>query len=1147
MKKRKQAYNHNFVENIIRLSHNKKGIAEFVDALKKSQSYDDISQASQKLRQFSVPVDYLLFGTQWPKEIRDLGKCNERYFFTNSIEPEISWLFYQIKTNKKRLKDYISSRLQLERNILLGDYFTAERILEGVKDRLGYSIWYFEIKFLILYLQNRNEDVISLLSSVNEIKQNDKSGHVQFLLAYIARRCRPELSAYDYDMQLNNWSKRNATIFQQDRYKYFLLKLNYFSNYQYSDNPSALMMEGTNAMVDRYNLLQNIIKGRFVVQKEKRNFIATEAVMLYNLTADKSYYPYMAYLGMDMPSDYYNQEFVDILDAYYTGDYFKTCELCKEYIKNIPESFDAIRLYSQSLIFLRKGFQPLTFNTDTVVNRIASLVYKIMVGQKQKANSYKLYQLNKNLYGLSIASFVDEYIREAESNNPRVEMSVMSSSVFDPYFCKVLDTNESQLAYLNGGVDAKLSSVVIPYQIQRIKKDVTNDERIVGYIRKVDNAKILFEKEEFDACIALMEEVLSENDNVMPIVQTSVKFIYDCYIKQEKFEKAIIFYVEWYKTNDASILKVDTKTLSKKLKAKRYVGIRYTLDLPIFVLKNALRETEESFIVENYMRYKNVNSIAALIECIKGEDCSKREIFLYLLYTESFFQHTIVVASSKEILESKEMILNELISLDSPNRKEYEQMREELIQEMIIYDSIEKMDESKIYANIPAILKYEVEDAKRLYDQYVMQYKMCAKQTVVMLVDTSVGLENMDGQYILGTPVRYTDYALKEISIQLFESVCYPYLKSKFGLGSYLSARIRHGVLEGQIQSGLLSYSLMLQKEDEEYLRNQYWKIQYALSETTDNMLHMELVRFSRNVNSAVTEFKDNVLQIRLKDEEKGLFDYRLDDSKICMYTRQAYESTNDFENFVLGLISLLQNETERCLCDIRREVQESLTSKIQGLLDTLAQNAPVSNNTNFNGDFSKCITEAKRDMMLRLQKVESWFYIVDSKLEDFNLYDQIWAVWNITLKVFPSVSCDLGQADNADELRTIILKGKFSIHFSDILRIFFTNMLKYSKKEVKRRFELSHSIENNVLYLKFENNFEGDASKANQEFKQLLNSYERLQKEGGSGLVKAKKIVKYDLGCETNDVNIYVKDDKCIAIVSINLINLRQNENSIS
>ena len=97
------------------------------------------------------------------------------------------------------------------------------------------------------------------------IKQNDKSGHVQFLLAYIARRCRPELSAYDYDMQLNNWSKRNATIFQQDRYKYFLLKLNYFSNYQYSDNPSALMMEGTNAMVDRYNLIASKLSVIFFI------------------------------------------------------------------------------------------------------------------------------------------------------------------------------------------------------------------------------------------------------------------------------------------------------------------------------------------------------------------------------------------------------------------------------------------------------------------------------------------------------------------------------------------------------------------------------------------------------------------------------------------------------------------------------------------------------------------------------------------------------------------------------------------------------------------------------------------------------------------------------------------------------------------
>ena len=1142
MKKRKQkhTYNHNFVENVIRLSHDKKGIGKFVDTLKKSQSYEDISLASQRLRQLGVPVDYLLFGSQWPKEIRDLGKCNECYFFTNSIESEISWLLYQIKTNKRQLNEYILSRLELERHILLGDYDKAERILEEVKENLGYSIWYFETEFLILYLQNRNEDVINLQSAVNEIKQDNKSGYVQLLLAYLAHRCRPELSAYDYDMQLDNWSKRNVTTFQQDRYKYLLLKLNYYRSYQYSDNPSALMMEGTNAIVDRYNLLQNIIKGRFVIQKEKRNLIAAEAVALYGLTADKSYYPYIAYLGIDMPSDYYDQKFIDILDAYYTGNYHKTCELCKEYIKNNPESFYAIKLYSRSQIFLRNGFQPLTSNPETLVNRIASLVYKIMIGRKQKDNLYKLYQLSKNLYGLSIASFVDEYIREEESNTPRVEMAVMSSSVFDPYFCKVLDSDEAKLSYLNRGLDAKLSSVVIPYQIQRIKKDVTSDERIVGYIRKVDNAKILFEKKEYNACIALMEEVLSENNSVMPIVQTSVKFIYDSYVKQKEFEDAIRFYVKWYIDNEASVQKIDTELLSKELKLKRYAGVRYTLDLTIFVLKNALRETEESFIVENYMRYKNVKTITELIECIRGEDIRKRETFLYLLYTESFFQHTIVVASSKEILESKEMILKELISLDSSNRKEYEQMREVLIQEMIIYDSIEKMDESKIYANIPAILKYEVEDAKRLYDQYVLQYKMCNSKTVVMLVDTSAGLENMEGQYILTTPVKYTDYALKEISIQLFESVCYPYLKSKFGLGSYLSARIRHGVLEGQIQSGLLSYALMLQKEDEEYLRNEYWKIQYGLSETTDNALHTELIRFSRAINSAVTEFKDNVLQIRLKDEEKGLFDYRLDDLKVCMYTRQAYESTNDFENFVSSLISLLQNETERCLCDIRREVQESFTRKIQGLLDELAQNAPNSHNVNFNEDFAKCITEAKRDMMLRLQKVESWFYIVDSKLEDFNLYDQIWAVWNITLKVFPSVNCELGQADNANELKSIILKGKFSIHFSDILRIFFTNMLKYSKKEMKRHFELSHSIDNNILYLRFENNFEGDASKTNRDFKQRLGSYERLQKEGGSGLVKAQKIVKYDLGCEANNVNIYVEENKCIAIVSINLNNLR-------
>ena len=44
---------------------------------------------------------------------------------------------------------------------------------------------------------------------------------------------------------------------------------------------------------------------------------------------------------------------------------------------------------------------------------------------------------------------------------------------------------------------------------------------------------------------------------------------------------------------------------------------------------------------------------------------------------------------------------------------------------------------------------------------------------------------------------------------------------------------------------------------------------------------------------------------------------------------------------------------------------------------------------------------------------------------------------------------------------------------------------------------------------------------------------------EGGSGLVKAQKIVKYDLGDLNNYVCIRAEGGKCIATIRINIVNL--------
>ena len=102
--------------------------------------------------------------------------------------------------------------------------------------------------------------------------------------------------------------------------------------------------------------------------------------------------------------------------------------------------------------------------------------------------------------------------------------------------------------------------------------------------------------------------------------------------------------------------------------------------------------------------------------------------------------------------------------------------------------------------------------------------------------------------------------------------------------------------------------------------------------------------------------------------------------------------------------------------------------------------------------------------------------------------------------------------------------------------------MMLHSKDEYKKEFNVNATVEDGVLTIIFENNCSGDSELLNEKFTQLLSSEDRLQKEGGSGLVKARKIVRYDLGCTDNEVSIKVNDGKCRSVITINLSNIRAN-----
>jgi hypothetical protein len=98
---------------------------------------------------------------------------------------------------------------------------------------------------------------------------------------------------------------------------------------------------------------------------------------------------------------------------------------------------------------------------------------------------------------------------------------------------------------------------------------------------------------------------------------------------------------------------------------------------------------------------------------------------------------------------------------------------------------------------------------------------------------------------------------------------------SEYSLDVYLSVRIRHGTLAGQIRSPLEALNLITQKEAGIYKQNTYWLEQSARL-NPDNRIALQqlLAAFSGDIDEYIRRINTEHLRIRTARDKPGLFDF---------------------------------------------------------------------------------------------------------------------------------------------------------------------------------------------------------------------------------------------------------------------------------
>ena len=1129
------------IQQILNAKQDKKECARVMSNIKYNIYSPIVSQALDSLFKISTSYSKIMFGNIFPKTVSELGEGNSYFFKSENILSDFDWLYIQISKNSSALSEFVNLRTQIEKDILLGHYDIALMTLDRIKSRLGLSIWYYEMKLLIYSYSNKEKESLELLTSINKEKENSKHGFVTFLLSYLYKRCSKTYSAFAFDSELENKFRLNRTEFQKDRYSYYLFRLNFYKSHQIQDFSPILIMEATNSLIDRYNIFINLIKTLFANSQtdEEKKIYSSYAVKFYRKNKDPQLAPLVAYGNIKCLSEsYFNSEYIELLEHYYSGRYDICLTKCRSFIINQLPSFDIVKIYCRSLIALNRSYSEICSNQDSILNLISKYLYNAMVEYENDEILTHLYQINKNIYGLSLACGLDNYLY-GENDTKKGVLNILSLSYFDPLLCTLFKDKDIKNKYLDYGKLFIKESILFDYQRMRNNGQLSTNTEIVKYIVDTDSAIIAFQNNQYEKALVLWQSVLQENKTILPIVQCAIEYIYNCYVNLDKKQEAIAFYINYYLQGKAFVRKIDTSSLVESLYREKYKkGVKNGIDLQLFIFINAKEDERKSAVLERFCLYKDVEQVSDLIPELELEmrnDRKKIELYFYLLASEDILRHMVYITSTKMILEEQQKIAQYLSSLsDSPNVKIYSELNQEILDTMVVYQSIKKIDKSKIYVNQAALMKYDFKEYEGLYNQFKIQLTSSGSTNSFYIVNTASDWTDINKDpSVISAKVKFTSKPFIDSACQVFTSIRDRFLFSKFGLKTYLSTSIRHGVLEGVLRSGYDGLHLLLTTENNKYIPIRYWKNKYGLMPDEQKDLMKILEKFSRGINVAIDNFKDEVLQIKVEEEDKGFFDYRITSDDMCYATVSCNWQAKTYDEFCMFLMEYLLKMTNCSLLKIRNNINCSLKDTFNKLVDNLYQEIQIFKGKHFYDDLSSAVISARSETRQKIAHIKNWFYLQDAKFEDFSLVKQMDAVWSITSKMYPNILVDLNFSGPGNE---IILKSAYVIHISDMLTIFYNNMFSYSKVESPRPFKIEVTDEGEYIRILFENNVREDENSLNERFKEMLKSDSRLQMEGRSGLVKVNKIIKAELGCDQNRLEIKAENGKCKASVLINL-----------
>jgi len=1083
-----------------------------------------------------------IYGKPLPKEITDIANAS---IISNNenLEEEINWILLSVRKYKDDINKFIEYKKLYNTHLIKGKYEQAENILNQIEQEICISLWSIENRFLIIELRKGLKENTSFLSEINT--KNEK-GFIQYCAHFFSLKSEKELSVNRYEHSLLKFLLPLLTKYNAD-FEYYLLKLNPFFQNSYNHLPNILAYENYNSVIDKYltliKVLQLSITNLSKEDKGLKSFLSSRLFYLRKKINDASIDRLFTIISDDEDAlssvNEVDIKCIKILDSYIAGNYKQAEQESRKLITNNPLILELYPIYVKSLILQKKRMEIIGIE-NSFQQTLISALYDLYKKEINPVDSGII--LRKIAYNLSsiesISYFLIDVVKQEIENDTAFEkLAIIHTSFLNPKLSLLCSDQNSFIKKLlqcfPDSIYLQFLSTIQKEKLDKININVSNFEI------KYNQALISQKNENYSDASIILEHLLNNSDLSNFQIEQILINLFLCKAKLQEFDYCIHLYTEYFFKNRYLVQKLNVGLVKEQIKKERYKNIQHTIELPLFYFFTNSEDYDIHTAYECYLLSINSEKPSELITQIKSYD-RNLVFFLKNICTLDIFKHSPFITNTRDKLTERINVCQKLKEIDPNNKSTYIEEETALSNKIIIQKGLQEIDESKIYVNQDSIIQNELKDLKSVFNRYVAISQLSTEKNISII---NIGSEKMYNLSIQDKDAENSEFSKDpqyDIFKEMFFEIRDKFLYSKYGLKLYLSARIRHGVLLGEIRPEFELLHLVTEKEksSENYKLNQYWKNQITTlyGESIYNQFNNKLSEFSKTIDDLISkELLSKYLLIRTeKENPDGWFDYEFDEIELqILYVLFLKLESVDYNVFVSKIFEELWSRTNKNLINIQYNIRNSIKDKffeaIQ-IIETTSKELSITTS-----ELTTNLTDIRVKIENKLDKIAQWFTITDTQIADFEFSKIVDVCCESLHNHYTTKKLELVKTIHF----TSLIKGIYYTHFVDLIRIFLQNILDYtSEQKVDASIDVSHN--DNQIIMKIENPL-----RENENIEELKKKVKididvrKSQLDKQSGLYKALNIVKTNFENEYNALIINVEDNKFSVLVVINSNNI--------